>query len=136
MVRDAQLSKEVVVTVVNKIGVLADMSKIISSHGINILGVAGYAAEDNNAKIMMVTDDNLRTGDALKKAGYKSLKESEIVIVDLEDKPGALRIVTEKLAAAGIDIRYIYGTTCGGGCPAKIVLSTSDNEKAILAFKK
>jgi len=135
MLKSAHLGKEIVVAVVNKIGVLADISKIVADHGINIEAVAGYA-KDNEAEIMLVTSDNLRTGDALRKANYKSIKEREVVIVELENKPGAIKQVTVTLASHGIDIRHIYGTTCAGGCPAKIVLLTSDNEKALVAFKK
>jgi hypothetical protein len=135
MLNAANLGKEIVVSVVNKIGVLADMSKILAEHGINIEAVAGYAL-GNEAKIMLVTGDNLRSSDALKKAGYKSIREEEAVIVELENKAGALKYITDKLAAEAVDIRHIYGTTCPGDCPAKIVLSTSDNEKAIVLFKK
>ncbi|MBU1727382.1 MAG: hypothetical protein KJ880_07115 [Candidatus Omnitrophica bacterium] len=135
MIKAARLGKEIVVTVVNKIGILADISKIVSSHGINIEAVAGYAV-NNEAKVMLVTVDNLRATDALKKAGYNSLKENEVIVVDLENKPGALRIVTEQLAVLGIDIKQIYGTVCSAGCPARMVLTTSDNEKVLVAFKK
>lgn len=135
MIRQAQLGKEIAVTVVNKIGVLEDMSKLLAGHGINIEAVAGYAV-DNEAKIMLVTDDNLRSVDALKKSGYKSIKENEVVVIELENKAGALKNITARLAAEGIDIKQIYGTTCSAGCPAKIVISTSDNEKALVAFKK
>ena len=135
MIKAANLGKQIVVTVVNKIGVLADMSKLVADHGINIQAVAGYAV-NNEAKILFVTDDNLRASDALKKSGYNSLKEEEVVIVDLEDKPGALKIVTSDLAKEGIDIKQLYGTTCGSNCPAKMIISTNNNEKALLVFKK
>lgn len=135
MLKKAQLGKELVVTVVNKIGILADISKIISDHGINITAVAGYA-KDSEAEIILVTDDNLRAGDALKKAGYQQLKEREVVVIELDNKPGALKHITTILGSQSIDIRHIYGTTCPGGCPATIVLSTSDNEKALVAFRK
>lgn len=135
MIKAANLGKQIIVTVVNKIGVLADMSKLIADKGINIQAVTGYAV-NKEANIMLITDDNLRVSDALKKAGYKSLIEEEVVIVDLEDKPGALKILTSCLAKEGIDIKYMYGTTCATACPAKIVLSTNNNEKALLVFKK
>ena len=133
MIKSAKLGKQIVLTVVNKIGVLADMSRLTADHGINIQAVAGYAL-NNEAKIMLVSDDNLRASDALKKAGYNSLKEEEVVIVDLEDKPGALKLITSDLAKEGIDIKQLYGTTCASGCPAKIVLSTNNNEKALVVF--
>lgn len=135
MVETAQLGKEIVVTVANKIGVLAEMSKVLAASGVNIQAVLGYAAE-NEAKIMLVTSDNLSSMDALKKSGYKAISESEVVIIELEDKPGALKDITTGLAAEGVDIQHIYGTTCAAGCPAKIVLATTDNAKALSALKK
>ena len=135
MIKKAELGKEIVVTVVNKIGILADMSKLFAEHGINIQALAGYAL-NNEAKIMVVTDDNLRAAEALNKAGYKSLKESEVVLVALENKPGALKLITGKLAEQGIDLKSVYGTACSEGCPATLVITTSDNEKALVAFKK
>lgn len=136
MIKNVQLGKEIVVTVTNKIGVLADMSKLVAESGINIEAVAGYVEKDNTAKIILVTNDNLRIIDALKKAGYTSATERETIIIELEDKPGALEHITTALASEDIDIKTIYGTTCSGDCPARIVLSTSNNEKALVAFKK
>ena len=134
MLKGVNLSKGIIVTVANKIGALADMSKILADHGINIEAVKGYA-DNEKAKIMLVTDDNLRSIDALSKSGYKSAVESEMIMLELENKPGALKNITAKLASEEIDIKFIYGTTCPGGCPARLVLSTSDNQKALLALK-
>lgn len=136
MVKSAGLGKEIVVNVVNKIGVLADMSKVLAEGGINIEAVAGYATQNNAAQIMLVADDNLRAIDALKKAGYKSAGDREVIIIELENKTGALKNITAKLAAEGADIKYIYGTTCAENCPARIILSTTDNAKALAALKK
>jgi len=134
MLKSANLAKEIVVTVVNKIGVLADMSKILADHGINIEAAAGYSDGDQ-AKIMLVTDDNLRAVDALKKKNYNSIVEKEVILLELENKAGALKNITGTLESEEIDIKYIYGTTCPMGCPAGVVISTSDNEKALVAFK-
>ncbi len=134
MLKAINLTKGIIVTVANKIGVLADMSKILADHGINIEAVKGYA-ENGKAKIMLITDDNLRSIDALKKSGYKSAVESEMIMLELENNPGALNNITAKLASEEIDIKFIYGTTCPSGCPARIILSTSDDEKALVALK-
>ncbi len=135
MLKSAQLGKEIVVIVMNRIGVLADMAKILADHGINIQAVTGYAV-NNDATIMVITEDNLRALDALKKAGYKSAKEHSVIILELENKAGALKNVTAKLAGGNIDIKYIYGTTCPGTCPSRVVLSTNNDEKALVAFRK
>ena len=134
MIKNAEMGKELVLTVANKIGVLANVSKILADHGINIEGVAGYAMA-SEAKIMIVADDVLRAGEALKKAGFKDIETKEVVVVELENKPGAMKSISAKLSDAKIDIRYIYGTTCSGGCASTLVISTTDNEKALVVFK-
>lgn len=135
MVKKAYLGKEISVVVSNRIGILADMSKVLADHGINIEAVAGYATE-KDAQIMLVTEDNLRAVDALKKAGYKNTKENPILIFELENKAGALKNLTAKLAAQNIDIKYVYGTACPHNCPARIILSTNNDEKTLVMFNK
>lgn len=136
MIRGASLGKELVVTTANKVGVLANLSKVLADHGINIEGVAGYATEKNEAKIMLTVDDLTRAREALQKAGNKNIKEHEVVVVDLENKAGALKSMTAALASANIDIGYMYGTVCPGGCPARLIIATNNNEKAVVLFKK
>jgi len=135
MIKNAGIGKEVVVVAENKIGLLNKISKLVADHAINIEGVAGYAA-DNQAKIMLVTSDATRAVEALSGAGFKSVKESEVIILELENKPGALRSVTDRLAAQNVDIKYLYGSACSGSCADKVILATSDNQKALVAFKK
>ena len=135
MIKNAGIGKEVIVTAENKIGLLNKVSKIVADHGINIDGVAGYAV-DGQASIMMVTGDATRAQEALLAGGFKVVRVAEVIVLDLENKPGVLKIVTDKLAQENIDIRYIYGTACCGSCADKLILSTSDNQKALVAFKK
>lgn len=137
MIKAVNMKKEIVVTVVNKMGVLADMCKIVSDHGINLEAFVGYGI-GKEAKIHLLTADNLRASDALKKAGYRSLEEKSVIVVALENKIGALKLITEKVSQEDVDIKYAYGTTCScaSGCPATIVISTSDNEKTFVALKK
>jgi hypothetical protein len=135
MIKSAKLAKEVTLRVVNKIGVLADISQIIADHGFNIDAIAGYAS-GNDAVLMVVTDDVVRTVEALRKEGYRTVKEQEVLVVELKNKQGALKALTAKLAKDDIDITLAYGTTCPEGCPARLILSTSNNEKALVLFKK
>jgi len=134
MIKNAEMGKEMVLTVSNKMGTMSNAAKILADHGINIEGIAGYAM-GGEAKIMIVADDLLRAGEALKKAGFTAIEIREVVVVELENKPGALKSLSAKLLDAKIDIRYIYGTTCSGGCASTIVVSTADNEKALVVFK-
>jgi len=135
MIKSVNLGKEIVVTTPNKVGILAEMARILADHGINIEGVNGYEL-GTDAVIMLVVDDTLRAVEALQKKGYVNSKESEVVVVDLENKPGALKNITARLAAEKINIKHAYGTACTEKCPtARIVLCTSDNEKTFVLFK-
>jgi hypothetical protein len=136
MVRSATLVKEIIVTAENKKGVLADISKMMAEHGISIEAMAGYVTPDNDANLMLVTDDETRAMDALKASGYKSIHESEVVYIEVENKPGALKIVSDCLAVANVDIRYNYGSTSSGAQYTRMVLGTSDNEKAVVALEE
>jgi hypothetical protein len=130
MIRNVLLGEEIVIVAKNKIGILADISKILIDNGINIEAVLGYE-EKAVAKILMITNANIRVITELRKKRYKLLKETEVVLVDLENKPGALKLVTTELKNAKIDIKYIYVTSCSCGKSSKMVLKTSDNEKAM-----
>jgi hypothetical protein len=116
--------------------VLADISKMLAERGINIEAIAGYNLPDNTAKLMLVTSDNRRAYDALKTNGHKPVKESDVVLIELENKVGALKGVTETLAQNKIDIKYMYATTCQAGCPSRLIFATSDNAKAVTVLKK
>lgn len=136
MVKNAALGKEIVIAVENKIGTLANISKVLADHDINLEGVAGYAMSPKEARVMIVVDDTLRAIEALGKAGYAKAKENEVVVLDLVNKAGALKTVSARLAAEGIDIRYLYGTICAGSCPARLIIATDHNERAVVALKK
>ncbi|MDD5436419.1 MAG: ACT domain-containing protein [Candidatus Omnitrophica bacterium] len=134
MIKNAEMGKELVLTVPNKMGTMTTVSKVLADHGINVEGIAGYAT-GNEARIMIVADDVLRAGEALEKAGFKAVEAKEVVVVELENKPGALKSLSARISDAKIDIKYIYGSTCSGGCASTVIVSTYDNEKALVIFK-
>ena len=134
MIRSVELGEELIITTINKVGLLADISMMLASEGINIEAAVGYEI-GKMAVLMLVTNANLKIVDELKKKRYKSVKESEVVLVDLEDKPGALKVVTTELKSAKIDIKHLYVTTSAGGW-SRMVIQTSDNENAMAVLNK
>ncbi|MDD3089564.1 MAG: hypothetical protein PHT95_06450 [Candidatus Omnitrophica bacterium] len=130
-----RLAREIVIVTENKIGVLADISKMLSDKGINISAIAGYNLPDGTAKVMLVSDDTDRAIEALKTNGHKPLKECEVVIVDIPNKLGALKEVTAKLAENKIDIKYIYGTAVEQSGPVRIIFGTNNNAKTVELLK-
>ncbi|MDD4202046.1 MAG: ACT domain-containing protein [Candidatus Omnitrophica bacterium] len=133
MIKAVQMNKELFLSVENKIGQLAKISKILSERGINIEALAGYIkAGTTEAQIRLTADNDSLAVDALKKNGFTNIKEKSVLVVSLENKPGALNVVTSKLAKENIGIISMYGTSCEGDCCAlcRVIVDTSDNQKA------
>ncbi|HRT62616.1 MAG TPA: ACT domain-containing protein [Syntrophales bacterium] len=137
MLRKAVLTKQIYVTVNNEIGVLNKLADYVADRGINIEAVAGHEVQGTDkARIMMVVEDVRRASDALKEKGFTSIDVREELLVELDNRPGALKMVTGLLASREINIRQIYGTASPGDSPVRVILSTSDNQKALVALKK
>lgn len=126
--------KEIIVEIRNDVGVLHEMVRVIAEKGINILAIEG-SCEDDLAIIRIVTEDNLRAVEALRARNYQP-QERDVVRVDLPHKPGMLRTMTEKLAKEGIDINCLYGAAGINESRCTLVMSTSDNERAIVALSR
>lgn len=130
----ARQVKEIVVEVRNAIGVLHDMTRIVADRGVNIVAVSG-SVQDGRAIIRLVTDDNLRAADALRAKDYQPL-EMDAVLAEVPHKAGMLRVLTEKLGKASIDIDHIYATAGSGDLRCNVLLSTSDNARAIVELNR
>jgi hypothetical protein len=137
MIRSVTLGEEIVVTTKNKVGIMADIAMTLANEGVNIESVVGYE-EGQDGKVMLVTSANIRVMDELKAKGYKDVKEREVILVDLENKRGALKVVTQELKDNEIDIQHLYVTspTGPGTSSSKMVLLTNDNEAAMAVLTK
>ncbi|MBU1087556.1 MAG: ACT domain-containing protein [Candidatus Omnitrophica bacterium] len=136
MIKSMSIGREVSVVVINEVGALAKVTSFLVNHGINVEAVAGYSNHvGDQAGLMFITDDNVSAINELTHNGYEDVRENEVIIVELENTPGALKNISERLTQNDINIAYIYCTTCMQGCPAKIILSTSDNERAFELLK-
>lgn len=137
MLRKALLTKQIYLTVDDEVGVLNRIADYLSDRGLNIEAVAAYEMTGTGkARVMLVVEDTRRATDLLKQKGFTALEEREEIVVELENKPGALKSVTSILAAKGINIRQIYGTMSSEKAPVRVVMATSDNQTALVTLKK
>jgi hypothetical protein len=131
---EARQGKEIVVKIKSRIGLLFDISKLISERGVSILAMCG-AASGNDSIIRLVTDDNLRASEVLNASGYMA-GEEDVILVELPHKPGMLKRITQALAMEEIDIRQIYGSALPGQEKSLVVLRTSNDGHALLRLNK
>ncbi len=137
MLKKAATAKQISVTVINKIGVLDIMAGYLADRGINIEAIAGFEIPGSDkSKIMMVVDNTRKAIDAIKERDFGPIEENDVVVAELDNKPGALKTITGLLVHKGINIRHIYATASLDNCPVKVILSTSDNNSAFVVLKK
>jgi hypothetical protein len=131
---EATQGKEVVITTENKPGLLFGVSKLLTEKAISILGLIGAVSGDE-CLIRLVTDDTLRTVDALTEKGYEAHEEAAILLEVLH-KPGMLKRITEVLAGENIDIHYVYATALDQHEKCLLVLHTNNDDHALPTLKK
>lgn len=126
----AQAGTQLMITVDNKVGTLAELTHLIASSKINLVALCAYAV-DNKGSFMFVTENNEQAKRILKAQGF-DVREEEVILLTLDNKPGALTSVTEKISNAGIDLTLVYASVEKGAKNSRIVLVSEDNE-AVLA---
>ncbi|MBL7131829.1 MAG: ACT domain-containing protein [Candidatus Omnitrophica bacterium] len=129
----AKLAKELVVSADNKVGMLAEVSGIIADAGVNITAISAYAMAEK-AIFRIVTSDNNKAENVLIQKGF-NVEESEVVAVNLPDEVGQAKEIANKIKQAGINLDYIYGSTCGcADTQALMVIGSKENAKIVSAI--
>ena len=132
MVR-VQLNRQLMIRTSNEIGSLAEVTNCVSKSGINMIALCAYAIEDTVA-IMFVTEDNNAAKQILEKEGHEIVEE-EVLLLSVDNKPGALQRITDKLAQEGLDLRLIYGSVEETAQTSKIVMIAQDNMEAMMIIR-
>jgi hypothetical protein len=129
----AKVEQELIVSVDNKIGMLAEVSGLISDCGINIKAISAYAMLER-AIFRLVTSDNEMAKEVLVQEGFK-VDEDEVVSVHLPNKVGKAKEIATKIKKAGINLDYIYGSTCGcADCQALMIIGSKQSKKIASAI--
>ena len=99
------MGTQFVVQLENRPGALAALTRALAAAAIDIRGIAGGGAGEQ-AYAVLTTSDEEATRAVLRAGGYPFV-EGATIVVAIEDRPGGLAAVTEKLAAAGVDIKSV-----------------------------
>jgi hypothetical protein len=113
-------------------GELARIGEVAGAAGVNIRGLAAFTGEGRGVIHVLVDDDAVgRAREALKGAGLGIADEREVLVVDIQDRPGSLGELARELAEANVNVDLAY-TTFGG---VKIVIATDDLDNARAALE-
>lgn len=127
----AMLTKEISVETPNNVGVAAKLTNVVAKQAKANIRAAWAAAENGKGYFSLITDNNGKVMEALKKE-YPTAKEHEVLVVGVNNDVGEIAAITSKISEANLNIKYLY-TTWYDNKPA-IVMSTDDNKKAYSLF--
>ena len=123
------LIKQMSVFVENTTGRLAQLTRVLGNDGIDIK--ASCIADTVDFGILRcIVDDPEEATRGLKEHGFTA-SITEVIAVELEDRPGGFADVLEILAKENIGVNYIYSTIRSKEGAAIIVLKVEDPQKAI-----
>jgi hypothetical protein len=83
---------------------------------------------------MFVTDDN-NGAKRLLESHNINVREEEVILLSVDNKPGVLRTVTDKMAESGINLRLMYGSVDPNAEVARLVLVAENNLDVMMLIK-
>ena len=98
--------KQISVSLENVPGKFLDVSEYLRTEGINIRGIS-VADTSDISTVRFVTDNPEKTANVLRSHGY-SVKETDVIAVEVPDHPGGLQAVLKPLKSANINVLYFY----------------------------
>lgn len=87
-------------------GMLARAVNAVSNAGLNL---EGHAEMEGVVHVLTVDAHAART--ALEAAGFRIVREQEVVLVPVQDRPGSAASIFRRIADAKVNIRFSYLAT-------------------------
>lgn len=116
----------------NQPGRLAEVTRIFEEGGINIRALA-LADTSEFGILRLIVNDNEKARELLKDHGY-AVGVTEVVAVEVEDRPGGLHRILTVLARRGINVEYMYAFVRQSGRNAVMIFRFDDIPAALQAL--
>ncbi len=114
---------DLVIDVDNTPGALAEVAAAVSDAGVNMAAATCLGAGDRaEIHILVKHPEAVRHALAISHQGVS--RQREVVVVDVEDRPGVLADLTRKIAKAGVDLDLVYVATRN-----RVVFGASDLDR-------
>lgn len=121
---DRKVVKQLSVFIANEAGRVSEVTGLLGEAGINIRGFSVSDTADYGI-LRLVVDKPSEAHAALKSAGF-TVREDEVICIDLPDEPGGLARVLRVVSEAGVNIEYVYSLIS-----TFVVINVGDAERAL-----
>jgi hypothetical protein len=124
------VATDLVIEIENEPGALARVAAAVSDAGVN-LAAATCIGPGNRAELHILVPHAEAVRHALAITNVAVTREREVVVVDVEDRPGELADIARRVAKEGINLDLVYVATQN-----RVVLGSPDIDKLRLAVGK
>jgi hypothetical protein len=104
------VAADLIIDVDNTPGALAEVAAAISDAGVNIAAATCIGAGER-AELHILVPHAGAARHALAISHLAVSREREVVVVDVQDRPGVLADLTRAIARAGVDLDLVYVAT-------------------------
>ncbi len=92
-------------------GELARIGDVLGQAGANIAGLCAVTTGGGQAEVHILVDNATAAFEALQAAGVRIVAEQEVLVLKVEDRPGALGEVARKLGTQRVNLTLAYLAT-------------------------
>lgn len=121
--------KQISIFLENKAGRLAEVTRILGEGQVNIRALS-LADTTDFGILRLIVNDNARALKILKDNGF-TVGETEVIAVEVPDRPGGLAGILAILADGGMNVEYMYAFVERSGENAIIIFRFDDIDAAI-----
>jgi hypothetical protein len=121
--------KQISIFLENKPGRLAEVTRIFEENQINIRALA-LADTSEFGILRLIVNDNEKAERLLKDHGY-TVGVTEVVAVEVQDRPGGLHRILAALSKDRINVEYMYAFVRQSGRNAVLIFRFDDVASAV-----
>lgn len=118
----------------NKPGALAEVTRILGESGVNIRALSLADTKDFGI-LRLIVNDIEKAKEVLGPRGF-TVRKTEVVAVEVPDRPGGLAEIMKVLAEAKINVEYLYAFVQQSGENAIIIFRFDETDRAIEVLSK
>ena len=118
----------------NKPGALAEVTRILGETGVNIRALSLADTKDFGI-LRLIVNDNEKAKEVLGQKGF-TVRKTEVVAVEVPDRPGGLAEIIKILAEASINVEYLYAFVQQSGENAIIIFRFDETDRAIAVLSE
>ena len=118
----------------NKPGALAEVTRTLGETGVNIRALSLADTKDFGI-LRLIVNDNEKAKEVLGQKGF-TVRKTEVVAVEVPDRPGGLADIMKVLAEARINVEYLYAFVQQSGENAIIIFRFDETDRAIAVLSE